>query len=441
MTPARPACSNKDVTRCGEPQVGEREPDRQARHHQQLARGDAVAVRQGDGQDPDDAAGREEEGQRASLGPAVERRWPLHIARISLRARRREGPACLLAPRADRCEHVFGHDRLRPAGPIRAHRRCRRPRRAARRACRARTRAWARAARRRGVAGGRGIRDPCRDADGRGAGAVPAAGARAARPDGRGGGVGERPRAPGEPRGGGRVAATRARRASTRAACSGCTPAVSCACSATAISPRTAPSACAGRWPARGSGRGRRASARWSPPMARASGGRSGSPEPRISRRGRSRCCAVASRRPRSSSRSSGSGSRRSASSPRCRAARSPTASGALACSPTTSRAGATSRCARAARASFCASRSSCRSPARASSSGGRSCCSSTACWRAASGAGARCARSCSRRGSSRAARGASASSSARRSPIRSGCGWCSEGDWRCCPRRPRRCC
>ena len=54
--------------------------------------------------------------------------------------------------------------------------------------------------------------------------------------------------------------------------------------------------------------------------------------------------------------------------------------------------------------------------------------CSSTGCWPAASGAGGRCARSCCRRGWSRAARGASASSSARRWPIRRGCAWRSAG-------------
>ena len=142
---------------------------------------------------------------------------------------------------------------------------------------------------------------------------------------------------------------------------------------------------------------------------------------------------------PRSSSRSSGWGSRHSARSRRCRAARSPTASAAPACWPTTSPAGRTRRWRRACPASCCARSSGCPSRARASSWAARSGCSSTACSRAASGAGARCAPWCSRRGSSRAARGASASSFARRSPTASGCAWCSAIAWRCCPPRPRR--
>ena len=83
-------------------------------------------------------------------------------------------------------------------------------------------------------------------------------------------------------------------------------------------------------------------------------------------------CCAAAPRPPRSSSRCNGSASRRWESSPHCRAAPSPIASGGPACWPTTSRALATPRCARASRASCCASRSSCPNQDPASSSGAR---------------------------------------------------------------------
>ena len=185
---------------------------------------------------------------------------------------------------------------------------------------------------------------------------------------------------------GGRARRARASRASTRAACAACTAARS---TASSWPPRAR--RCGAR---RGSARGRRGSARWRPPSRARRGART-----IVARRadlaGRAGRAPAPPRRDRAAARrrSSGWGSSRSATSPRCRARRSPIASGRPGCGPTTSRTVATPRCARVGRGSVLEEALDLPESASGPQLGVRSSCSSTACSPAASATDARSAR------------------------------------------------